>query len=227
MKKARYNQVDISAETYNSEENILRTYLNEINRIPLLRKEEEEKVAFLASQGNKAAREKLINSNLRFVIMIAKKYQGKGLPLEDLIAEGNIGLMSAIKHFDVEKGYRFITYAVWWIRQAIVKAIHEKSRMIRLPCNKTSQLAKFEKTRETICNRQGGKEDAEIREAALFLDISQEKANDLAAMSHDVLSLDDPASNFDNVSTIKDFIEDEYTTSPVEHAVNRILKDDL
>ena len=227
MKKSKYNQVKVPAESYNSEENILRTYLNEINRIPLLRKEEEEKVAALAVMGNQAAREKLINANLRFVIMIAKKYQGKGLPLEDLINEGNIGLMSAIKHFDVEKGYRFITYAVWWIRQAIIKAIHEKSRMIRLPLNKTTQLAKFEKTRETISSKHSVKEDEEIREAAVFLDMSQERANDLAAIGHDVLSLDDPATTFDSALTIKDCIEDDYTASPVEHAVNRVLRDDL
>ena len=94
------------------EENTMLLYLKEINRIPLLKKDEETKIAKLAAKGNAAARERLINANLRFVVSIAKKYQGKGIPLEDLISEGNLGLLNAVKYFDVEKGYRFITYAV-------------------------------------------------------------------------------------------------------------------
>ncbi|MDR3114860.1 MAG: sigma-70 family RNA polymerase sigma factor, partial [Treponema sp.] len=107
-------------------------YLKEINRIPLLTRAEEETTARAAASGSPAARNKLINANLRFVVNVAKKYQGQGLPLSDLISEGNVGLLNAIERYDVEKGYHFISYAVWWIRQAILKAICEKSRMIRL-----------------------------------------------------------------------------------------------
>jgi len=211
-----------------SDDNTLFLYFQEINRIPLLSKEEEEKTAILAAKGNKAAREKLVNSNLRFVIMIAKKYQGKGLLLEDLIGEGNLGLLKAAKHFDVTKGYRFITYAVWWIRQAIIKAIHEKGRMIRLPSNKNKDLVKIEKIREVFQNELGGKTDPELHEIALFLNMDPEKAEELINISHDVVSLDDPFSNTDSTTTIKDLIEDqENNKSPMENAIDSVLRDDV
>ena len=227
MTKEKVKKANGAGRPRNNEENILRTYLREVNRIPLLKKEEEEKTASLAAKGDKSARERLVNSNLRFVIMVAKKYQGQGLPLEDLIAEGNIGLLSSIDHFDVNKGYRFITYAVWWIRQAIIKALHEKSRMIRLPSNKTNELIKIEKTRQAICCDSGMQSDTELREIAAFLNMSQEKADNLMVISQDVLSLDDHASKSDDSLAIKDYVEDDHTKSPVEYAINCALRDDL
>ena len=227
MTKTKAKKANSVGRPRNNEENILRTYLKEVNRIPLLKKEEEEKIASLAALGDKPARERLVSSNLRFVIMIAKKYQGQGLPLEDLIAEGNIGLLSSIDHFDVSKGYRFITYAVWWIRQAIIKALHEKSRMIRLPSNKTNELIKIEKTRQAICSESSMQNDTELQEIAAFLNISQEKADNLMVISQDVLSLDDHASRADNTLAIKDYVEDDSAKSPVEYAINSALKDDL
>jgi len=227
MVKRKKKKADILGRISHSDENTLLLYLQEINRIPLLSKDEEEKTARLAASGNKAAREKLVNSNLRFVIMVAKKYQGKGLPLEDLISEGNVGLLKAVKHFDAEKGYRFITYAVWWIRQAIIKAIHEKGRMIRLPSNKTSELTKIEKTRQVFQNEPGWKQDSEIQKVAIFLDISPEKTAELLQINQEVISLDDPVSHDGYPMTIKDFIEDEYCKSPVESAANNILKEEL
>jgi len=192
-----------SERSRSDEENTFLSYLREINRIPLLSKEEEVETARLAAEGDKAAREKMVTSNLRFVIMIARRYQGKGLPLLDLISEGNIGLMNAIKHFDAEKGYRFITYAVWWIRQAIVKAINEKGRMIRLPGNKIQELKKYGRT------------------------LHKNKRDALQISGKDVLSLDDPVSRHGNTLTVGDFIQDEYGNSPVEHATNSMLKDEL
>ena len=227
MTKRKNRKADVHGETFDSEGNTLLLYLQEINRIPLLSKAEEEETAKLAAAGNKIAREKLVNSNLRFVIMVAKKFQGKGVPLEDLISEGNIGLLNALKHFDAKKGYRFITYAVWWIRQAVIKAIHEKGRMIRLPNNKSSELARLEKTRQVIQNEPGAKEDVEIRRIATFLDISPEKAADLMMFSQDVLSLDEPVSSSDFSMTIKDFIEDDFFNSPFEQAASSILKSEL
>jgi RNA polymerase primary sigma factor len=227
MKRRRVKNVDVSEETCFSDENALYQYIQEISRIPLLSREEEEKTARLVAQGNKAARELLANSNLRFVIMIAKKYQGKGLALEDLISEGNIGLLNAIDHFDVEKGYRFITYAVWWIRQAVIKAIYEKGRMIRLPCNKSSEVTRMEKTREAIQNEPSQELDAEIQKVAKLLNISKEKASDLIQISQDVLSLDEPVTRYENPSTIKEYIEDECSESPVQYAINSILKDEV
>ena len=209
------------------EENTLLLYLQEINRIPLMSKEEETETAKLAAKGEKAAREKLITSNLRFVIMIAKKYQNKGLPLQDLIGEGNLGLLNAVKHFDVEKGYRFITYAVWWIRQSIIKAIHEKGRMIRLPTNKTKELTQIEKARQVIQNEPNWNHDTEIRDTAVFLDMTPEKAEELMQINQEVLSLEDPISRHGQSFTIKDFVEDECRNSPVEHATNKVLQDEL
>src|SRR3989304_5850821 len=112
--------------TFSEDENILSIYLKEINRIPLLTREEEDFYARSAAKGEKSAKEMLIRANLRFVVNVAKKYQNQGLPLVDLISEGNIGLMNAIERFDVDRGFHFISYAGWWIRQAILKAICEK-----------------------------------------------------------------------------------------------------
>jgi len=183
-------------------ENSFLAYLRDVNRIPLLSKEKEIETAKLAAEGNKAAAEKLVTSNLRFVIMLAKKYQGKGLPLQDLISEGNMGLMNAVKHFDTEKGFRFITYAVWWIRQAIIKAIHEKGRMIRLPSNKSRELARAEKDQHFYKKTQ-------------------------VHITSDVLSLDEPVSHLSEAATMKDFIQDEFENSPMEYAANSILRDEL
>jgi len=211
----------------NNEENILRTYLKEISNIPLMKKEEEEKIALRALKGDKIARERLVSSNLRFVVLIAKRYQGKGLPLEDLVAEGNIGLMNSIDHFDVNRGCRFITYAVWWIRQSIIKALHEKSRMIRLPSNKTNELMKIERTRQAIGNELSAKSGAEVSEIATFLDMSEEKVDNLMNISQDVLSLEDYTSAANSSIAIGDYIRDSHTKSPVEFAINSALKDDL
>ena len=117
--------------TFNNEENIVSLYLKDINRIPMLSREEETELALRAAEGDKDAKDKIVSANLRFVVSIAKKYQNNGLDLLDLINEGNIGLLTAIERFDVSKGFHFISYAVWWIRQAILKAISEKTKMIR------------------------------------------------------------------------------------------------
>ena len=119
-----------------SDDNIISLYLKDINAIPLLTREEENELAVRAAQGDKAAKDKIVTANLRFVVNVAKKYQNHGLDLLDLVSEGNIGLLTAIERFDVTKGFHFISYAVWWIRQAILKSICEKSRMIRLPLNR-------------------------------------------------------------------------------------------
>ncbi|HNY17570.1 MAG TPA: sigma-70 family RNA polymerase sigma factor, partial [Treponemataceae bacterium] len=132
------------------EDNILSTYLKEINAIPLLSREEEYEYAVAAAAGDEKARDKLVRANLRFVVSVAKKYQNQGLPLMDLISEGNIGLLNAVERFDVSKGYHFISYAVWWVRQAILKAICEKSRMIRLPLNRANELVQIDKARKVV-----------------------------------------------------------------------------
>ncbi|MDR3170850.1 MAG: RNA polymerase sigma factor RpoD/SigA [Treponema sp.] len=208
-----------------SDENVLSMYLKEINRIPLLTKEEEEQIARAAAQGNKAARDKLVSANLRFVVNVAKKYQGQGLPLSDLISEGNIGLLNAIERYDVDKGYHFISYAVWWIRQAILKAICEKSRMIRLPLNRANELVQIEKARKLVQDDHGTR--AEIIEIARLLEMDADHVEDLVNISRDLISLENPVYAEKDSSSLGDFIEDENYCAPDEHAVTSALQDDI
>jgi RNA polymerase primary sigma factor len=212
-------------ENRNDDENILSLYLKEINRIPLLRREEEEEYARRAAKGEQAAKNKLIKANLRFVVNVAKKYQNQGLPLADLISEGNIGLMNAIERFDVTKGYHFISYAVWWIRQAILKAICEKSRMIRLPLNRANELVQIEKVRKELAGN--GRGDSEIAEIARQLDMDQDHVAELLNISRDLVSLDTPIYDEKDSSLLSDFVEDKGYKQPHETAVDQALAEEI
>jgi len=207
------------------DENVLSMYLREINRIPLLSREEENDFATRAAAGDEKAKEILAKSNLRFVVNVAKKYQNQGLPLADLIAEGNIGLLSAIDHYDVTKGYHFISYAVWWIRQAILKAICEKSRMIRLPLNRANELVQIEKAR-SLFEGEISEED-EIREVARFLNMEPEHIKDIISISRDLISLDAPVYDERNSTTVGELIENEKHESPEQNAIQSSLRDDI
>ncbi|GHV90316.1 RNA polymerase sigma factor [Spirochaetia bacterium] len=211
---------------FNANENVLSAYLKEINRIPLLTKEEEDNAARSAATGNKAARDKLVNSNLRFVVNVAKRYQGQGLPLSDLISEGNIGLINAIERYDVDKGYHFISYAVWWIRQAILKAICEKSRMIRLPLNRANELVQIEKARKLV--QESHTVEGEINEIARLLNMGKELVAELVNISRELISLENPAFAADKESSaLEDFIEDENYQSPDDYVVGQALQNDI
>jgi RNA polymerase primary sigma factor len=207
-----------------SEENILSIYLKEINRIPLLTREQENDYATRAAKGDGFAKDMLVKSNLRFVVNVAKKYQNQGLPLSDLISEGNIGLMNAIERYDVSKGFHFISYAVWWIRQAILKAVCEKSRMIRLPLNRANELVQIEKARK---NFEGLSEDQEIRDVAAYLNMDPDHVAEIGAVSRDLVSLDSPVYDEKNASVVGDFIENDLYQSPENYASELNLKDDL
>ncbi len=207
------------------DENILSLYLKEINRIPLLTRSEEEEAAKLAALGDKAAKNRLIKANLRFVVNVAKKYQNQGLPLADLISEGNIGLINAIERFDVSKGYHFISYAVWWIRQAILKAICEKSRMIRLPLNRANELVQIEKVRKELGGN--GRGDSEIVEIARQLDMDEDHVADLINISRDLISLDTPIYDEKDSSLLSDFVEDRGYKPPHEVVVDKALRDEI
>lgn len=210
----------------NNDENILSVYLKEINRIPLLSHEEEEKYAALAAKGDKKAKEILIKSNLRFVVNVAKKYQNKGLPITDLINEGNIGLINAIDKYDVSRGYHFISYAVWWIRQSILKAIGEKSKMIRLPLNRFGELVQIEKARKEIYELTG--EEPEAEDVASMLNLDKELVEDLLMVSREYVSLDSPLkAGSSESSVIGDFVEDRNYKLPEESLVDESLKDEI
>ncbi len=209
----------------NDDENVLSIYLKEINKIPLLTREEEDRYARGAATGDIEAKNKLIQANLRFVVNVAKKYQNQGLPLSDLISEGNIGLMNAIERFDVDKGYHFISYAVWWIRQAILKAICEKSRMIRLPLNRANELVQIEKIRKEIQGSQG--EEAEMKQIAATLNMNKEHVEDLINISRDLISLETPVYAEKDSSLLGDFVEDEGYKQPDSVVVEKSLKEDI
>lgn len=209
----------------NNDDNILSLYLKEINTISLLTREEEVKYAKEAASGNEFAKNKLIKANLRFVVNVAKKYQNQGLPLADLISEGNIGLMNAIERFDVEKGYHFISYAVWWIRQAILKAICEKSRMIRLPLNRANELVQIEKVRKDMQSDNGL--EPEMEEIAKKLSMDKEHVEDLLNISRDLVSLDTPVYDEKDSSILSDFVEDKGYQAPDEMAIDNSLKADI
>jgi RNA polymerase primary sigma factor len=190
-----------------------------------LTKEEEDTAARLVVKGNRAAKEKLINANLRFVVNVAKKYQGQGLPLTDLISEGNIGLLNAVERYDVEKGYHFISYAVWWIRQSILKAICEKSRMIRLPLNRANELVQIEKARKLVQDAHSA--ETEVRQIAGLLDMDAAHVTELINISRDLVSLENPIYSDKDSSLVGDFIEDENYKAPDVNAVDSALHDDI
>jgi RNA polymerase primary sigma factor len=156
---------------------------------------------------------------------VAKKYQGQGIPLADLISEGNIGLLNAIERYDVDKGCHFISYAVWWIRQAILKAICEKSRMIRLPLNRANELVQIEKAKKTI--QDNGNGESEINEIGRLLSMEPGHVADLLNISRDLVSLENPVYDERDSSTLGDFIEDEHYASPEKYATNAALHDDI
>ncbi len=205
---------------------ILAMYLKEINRIPLLTREEENDLALRAKAGDKTAKDKIVRANLRFVVNVAKKYQNRGLDLTDLISEGNIGLLTAIDRYDVSKGYHFISYAVWWIRQAILKAIYEKSKMIRLPLNRANELVQIEKARKSVSGSKT--EEQEIREIATMLNMDKAHVRDLLNIARDMISLDSAIKPGDSdSSSFSEFISDSLYEDPEEHVMQASMKADI
>jgi RNA polymerase primary sigma factor len=223
--KTKKNMLNIE-ETYTSREDasVLSFYMKELNKIPLLTREEEVVLAKKAKEGNKRARDKMIESNLRFVVKIAKNYQNQGLPLSDIINEGNIGLMTAIDKFDVDKGYHFISYAVWWIRQSIVKAINEKSRAVRLPLNRTNELLQIQKAEKALMHANG--EEPTVEEIAQETNLDPKNVETLKSISRDLVSLDAPVFTDNAQSSIGDYVESDNAT-PDEVVMNTLLVEDI
>jgi len=209
----------------NFNENVLGRYLSEISHIPLLGREEEIEAAKAAAAGDVCARNKLINGNLRFVVNVAKKFQGRGISLDDLISEGNIGLINAINGFDVNKGYHFITYAVWWIRQSILKAIYEKARLIRLPANRVNELMQINKTQKILSEQNGNEVD--IREIALALNMNAEMVEEIVAVSREMVSLDRIVYVRNGTNEPGYLVEDNQYLSPEQEAIREALKNDI
>ena len=196
----------------------LAIYLKEINNIPLLTPEKEKEYAILATKGDKKAKQKLIDSNLRFVIKIAKKYRNNGLSFSDLISEGNIGLMLAADKFDPSKGFRFISYAVWWIKQTILKAISEKSKIIRLPVNRINELSRIEAERE--------KKGSNVEKIATSMNIDAPTLTAMLNVSQKPLSFDEPIKKGEE-TVVGELLKDETHPSPETDVINQSLKDEI
>lgn len=206
--------------TYN---NSLSYYLNEISKISLLTRAEEEDLALRAKNGEQEAKDRLVKANLRFVVAVAKKYRHQGIPLSDLINEGNIGLLTAIDKFDVTKGYHFISYAVWWIRQAILKAICEKSRTIRLPLNRANELIQIEKEKKKL-ELEGGEEPTPDQIAENLL-LDKDLVKHLMNISKETVSLETPVfEDKRDSSYLGDFITDNKYESPESNVEKKSLQ---
>jgi RNA polymerase primary sigma factor len=206
---------------YRDEDRSLDLYLREIGETPLIKAEEEVKLAKRIRQGDQVALERLTKANLRFVVSVAKQYQNQGLSLSDLINEGNIGLIKAAKRFDETRGFKFISYAVWWIRQAILQALAEQSRIVRLPLNRVGTLHKIGKISSSLQQEFGREPSA--NEIAKKLELSEGEVSDTLKISNSHLSLDAPFSVSEDNSLI-DILEDEMQESPDESLLSDSLR---
>ena len=202
----------------------VRMYLKEIGRINLLTSDEEFEYAHLAEQGDEFAKKMLAESNLRLVVSIAKRYVGRGMLFLDLIQEGNIGLMKAVDKFDPNKGYKFSTYATWWIRQAITRAIADQARTIRIPVHMVETINKLARVQRQL-TQEFNREPTE-EEIAKKVGMSVEKVREVYKISQDPVSLETPIGEEDD-SHLGDFIKDERTMSPEEYATMEMLKEEL
>lgn len=202
----------------------VRMYLKEIGQIPLLSSEEEIQLAKKMSDGDEAAKEKLAEANLRLVVSIAKKYSGRGMQLLDLIQEGNLGLMKAVEKFDYQKGYKFSTYATWWIRQAITRAIADQARTIRIPVHMVETMNRVVRTARQLVLELGREPKPE--EIAGRLDMPARKVQEILKISQEPVSLESPVGEEDD-SHLGDFIRDDRAAVPAEAATFTVLKEQL
>src|SRR6188472_857388 len=198
-------QLKITKSITNRESQSLEKYLQEIGKVDLITPEEEVKLARLIKQGDQKALDRLTKANLRFVVSVAKQYQNQGLSLPDLINEGNVGLIKAAKRFDETRGFKFISYAVWWIRQGIIQAISEQSRVIRLPLNKIGAINKIGKAQGIL--EQKLEKSATVSELGEVLEISEQEIGVTLAASSWHLSTDATFGN--DETTLKDVLSDE------------------
>lgn len=218
-------EVDLSEKTILDDitDDSVRMYLRDIGKIPLLSADEELVLAQRVVAGDKEAKDQMATANLRLVVSIAKRYVGRGLDLLDLIQEGNTGLLRAVEKFDPDKGFKFSTYATWWIRQAITRAIADQARTIRIPVHMVETINKLLRTQRRLTqdlNREPTNE-----EIAREMEIEVEKVEHIMKIKQDISSLDASVRDDEEDSVLADFIEDEDTISPEESATNQLLKE--
>jgi len=204
----------------------VKMYLKEIGRVPLLDKDEEIEIAARVAQGDEEAKRILISSNLRLVVSIAKHYIGRGMLFLDLIQEGNLGLIKASEKFDPDKGFKFSTYATWWIKQAITRAIADQARTIRIPVHMVETINKMTRIQRQLIQELGREPSAEEIAEKMGNGITPEKVRDIQRIALDPVSLETPIGEEDD-SHLGDFLEDKDAVSPSDYATNELLKDEL
>ena len=202
----------------------VRMYLKEIGRVPLLSADEEVNLALRIQQGDQEAKQDLAEANLRLVVSIAKRYVGRGMQFLDLIQEGNMGLMKAVEKFDHTKGFKFSTYATWWIRQAITRAIADQARTIRIPVHMVETINKLVRVQRQLLQDLGREPTPE--EIGAEMDLPTEKVREILKIAQEPVSLETPIGEEDD-SHLGDFIEDDNATSPADHTAYALLKEQL
>ena len=205
----------------------VRLYLREIGKIPLLTAEEELNLAHRVVEGDKKAKDKMAEANMRLVVSIAKRYSGRGLDFLDLIQEGNTGLLRAVEKFDPDKGFKFSTYATWWIRQAITRAIADQARTIRIPVHMVETINKLLRTQRRMTQELN--REPTMEELSAELELEPEKIEYIMKIKQDISSLDAGVGRDgdEEDSVLGDFIEDEETISPEDSATNKLLKEQV
>jgi len=207
-----------------STDDTLGIYLREIRKIPLLTREEEVELARRAKQGDTKAMNELVRRNLRFVVSVAKQYSKSRVPFGDLINEGNMGLIRAAERFDVDRGFRFISYAVWWVRQAILQYVAEHSRTVRLPLNKSASLTKVTKASQRLSQQLG--RDPKSDELAKFLGMKTKDVETVLNMPTRQFSIDGPAEGHDSDFQV-DTLTDEHTEGPEDATIEHTRNEDI
>ncbi|OGY56465.1 MAG: hypothetical protein A2Y84_00675, partial [Candidatus Colwellbacteria bacterium RBG_13_48_8] len=201
-------------------------YLREIGKTALLNSQEEKDLAKRILKGDEAARQRLIKANLRLVVSIAKRYVNRSpLSISDLIQEGNIGLFKAVEKFDYTKGFKFSTYATWWIRQAITRALADQSRTIRIPVHMVETISKFTQAKRKLAQQLG--REPMVEEIALEMDLGVDKVRNIQKISQEVVSLESPIGEDDDRSTLADFIQDEKSLTPNQLTSQQLLRDQI
>ena len=217
-------EIDLSLPKGISIDDPVRMYLKEIGKIPLLKPHEEVELARRMHEGDELAKQRLVEANLRLVVSIAKRYVGRGMLFLDLIQEGNLGLIKAVEKFDYVKGFKFSTYATWWIRQAITRAIADQARTIRIPVHMVETINKLIRVSRQLLQELG--RDPKPEEIAKEMDMSEEKVREIMKIAQDPVSLETPIGEEED-SHLGDFIPDEDALAPAEAAAYSLLKDQI
>ncbi len=238
MDSSEFAEIENEVERYESAEDMeqmlaqdglaiddpVRMYLKEIGKVPLLETERELELAQRMSEGDSVAKQELVEANLRLVVSIAKRYVGKGMFFLDLIQEGNLGLMKAVEKFDYRKGYKFSTYATWWIRQAITRSIADQARTIRIPVHMVETIHKVSRISRQLLQENGREATAE--EIAEVMGVTPDKVRDIMKIAQDPVSLETPIGEEED-SHLGDFIEDQDSPAPAEAAAYTLLREQL